>query len=407
MIGLGLGLLDVAVQSGNFDAFERDLDYGYLHSNADDNATGVLTGYATARENTPNGLATNASTGRVTIGAADDYLIFANCFPHAATPGGVQFYNQGLINGAANNKFAEGGSIGNFGHGHSGGAWGIGSLSASDYLTLNLVGDGRSPSSYLGAIQLPASVDYFFARENAVTTPELESWTTVSASANWNGTTGEYTVPADGYYLVIFTSWSTEASGSIVSNEAILRVNGSRPDGVYVRQENSSSHRQKMLGHNAFLLNLGAGDVVDLQAAGVAQANGRFGIIQIPADMVMFSAYRAAWASAGAATTVTGWTERFDLGGVFNAATGAFTAPWDGSYAFFGVSEDWNAGGVETQCVIVTPNLTSYTRGFEAFAHREPCGCIVVDTLTQGQTVYLQAMGQGGGNASFGAIRIS
>lgn len=385
-------------------AFNQNLDFGFMLANQDNNTTGVVP-YNTGGVYGSNGSTTyDEAAGTITFGVDEDFLVFANNFPIGGTGGSIQFSNQGQVSNAVDNRMATGASYGNFAHGHSAGSWGIGAFTSSETIRNNLINDGRSASQWIGAMAIPDGSDYFFARDNSDYT-NMTGWTTVSSSSNWNGTTGDYTVPEDGYYLVIYSSWALGA-GTATLNESILRVNGLRPAGAYHRTEGNSSHYHKVVGFNPMLLYLEAGDVVDLIASGADQADGRFGIIQIPASMVMFSAHTSGHVSTGSETILTGWTERFDPNDTFNTSTGLFTAPKDGSYVFFGTGETWHNGATETRTVLSTPNYTLYARGYEAFPHREPTCVIGIDTLTEGQNVNLKAMGQSSAANNFSAIRI-
>lgn len=204
--------------------------------------------------------------------------------------------------------------------------------------------------------------------------------------ADFNPTSGVFTVPTTGLYL-----FSYAARPSVNQNSALhlgIRVNGTLNYGTQLNDLGTGFSNS--LGM-AVLLNLSAGATVSIHAE---DAQERFNITHFSGVLVTPSTAFAARKVTGSGVTsdvISGWTEDFDGDSVFNASTGVFTAPATGQYLVMAAGRIERSTAGETQ-IRLNVNGSEYVRSrmFNgSFAIDGHCRLGIVVSLTAGDTLSL------------------
>lgn len=398
------GALADMIKRHSGQLFSTDLEYGYLLKNVS-GAAGTVTGYGLG---TSNGNTVDTSTGKITIDSAGNYLVFSQSFPLGGTPSNVQYLHRIYLNGG--DAGVGGNSFGNFFHGYSMHGSVVQTLAEADELTLVVTNDSHDISTAFGAIRIPDTWTWCDAASDVsqpANTLMTTSWTERYDSGGiYDAVTNTVTIPEDGWYLVIGGSEHTTATHALGGPE--LFINGvMNTEDTQWYTSGTSPHTLKNWGTNPVLLELSASDTLTLKAGGTAQIFPRFQVFKIPTEAVYWSgSHTGSFSSPSATATITGWTERIDKENAFDPSTGLFTVPTDGHYWVLGHGQAWNNGSTETQFNISTSIGTAYSRGYEAFAHRQSNACQFISSFTEGQTISFSGMGQAFESINGAIIRI-
>lgn len=153
---------------------------------------------------------------------------------------------------------------------------------------------------------------------------------------DFNETTGEFTVPSDGKYLLWYSgAFPTSGLSNAGRHGISIRIGGVEEHRWEIEITTPSSNNLGASANGAIILDLSTSDVVSLYqhstVAGETVETCFFGGVKLPTETYGFHARKAA-ASGSADEDIGGWTEDWDTGSVFNATSGEFTAPTDGTY---------------------------------------------------------------------------
>lgn len=178
---------------------------------------------------------------------------------------------------------------------------------------------------------------YYPGKKGFMATKTVGTGTADTTIVNWsselwdsdgafNTSTGEWTVPRSGAYIVF---GQAAPVGGITTTESGCKifVNGSER----VRGSQFVSPRVHLNTSLTTLIQvLDAGDVVTLVQFSDVGEGCAFGAIALPFYNLMMS--EGAGASGSAGGTIGNWTEELDTEGAFNSSTGVYTVPSDGVY---------------------------------------------------------------------------
>lgn len=379
-----------------------NLDYGYLAKNASQ-AAGKQTNYTFSESN--GDVTIDATNGTITSGATDDYIIFGGAFNQGGVGSGITYQTFPYIDGV--NTGWDGSTYATMLHGNTCAFQNPRTINDTSYIELYNSADSSDISTFLGMLKCPPGLVRLRASASTGNTANnyiTVNWSEWDPDGVFNTSTGTFTAPNDGYYLVSFGSHPA-ASNQTVDSGAELRLNGTAVTGVSDLQRGGSIHRRVLSG-GMILLNLSSGDELRLYSIGTDQNWIRFTVTEFPESACLVSAYKTG-PYAQSAGAVTSSTERFDNGGNFNASTGVFTVPEDGHYFFTTHGNSQDTSGVESQSYIQTPTFVCYGREYGQFTHRASTSSSLIQELTKGQTVTFGGVGANMYAINFAAIKVA
>jgi len=188
---------------------------------------------------------------------------------------------------------------------------------------------GVAESASLGVLRLSEDFSHYFGATRTTAAGVADDYITgfseqVDVGGNFNTSTGTYTAPETGIYLILASGFPQAASG--IATQLKVYVNGVEDTTIQIYNDVDGTQGDTHGSMKLFSLN--AGDEVRLIQGADVFEDVFFGAAMAPASRLCFSAYQA---------TVTGspavlGSERFDTAGAYNTTTGEFTAPKAGFY---------------------------------------------------------------------------
>ena len=186
----------------------------------------------------------------------------------------------------------------------------------------------------------------------------------------FNATTGVYTAANAGLHLFLCHFFPTAASSTQYG--CSLLVNGTA-EGYKIDVPNPWNN-EGTTRVAAVLVDLSASDTVSWRQDGDTADTVGMGGMRITGSSEYFSA-RKAVASGSAGSTITGWTEDFDVGANFNPTTGVFTAPSSGTW-WFCWSGSWSGSGSNENRMDLIVDGNNLTTADKRILNREFLGAL-------------------------------
>lgn len=363
---------------------------------------GVIASWDTPDWNPDNDF--NATTGIWTAPKSGVVWMGAMGFPSGGTAGGTECNIDTQVGGAdfnmAGRDYAGTGDA----HGSSNFHAAILQVTGgAEYQTRQ--NGGTAEDCAFSAIYLDTSVAFSAYRSatlgtiNTTVTGYTEGF---DLGSDFDASTGVFTVPTTGKYLVTFHGKATNASGNSAAGFNVVVNAGT--DYAYTYTISGGGLWSNSLGHS-FLLDLTATDTVSITQVNELLETVRFSMALVT-PTVAFAARDTA--EGGAGDTMATWTEDFDLGSDFNATSGVFTAPEDGQYIVMGSGNRTNSAGEWNLSLLLNGSEYLRTRHYVTgvTAHACPARFGIVMNLATSDTLAMRQNTGATGERRFAVMKV-